>query len=325
MGPIVTSHIERYPNLRYIAQENETLRLLLWHEDSTTSPPDYPMPSRVDHPLIRDDKTRLFLDPWPWLDYMRGIDFSFGNADPRQHRRPARRHAELCARPRHRTLELARYFEIPHREMHRTAARHRRGRPLRRGRLRPDARRPSPSASGRSSTTSSATGSTTSSSPARTRPLRSPGRRGRLPAGGPPQAADERPPGTASDASAWFAESRRASDSARPSTGGTGGTRTGVYAAARRCTSWHRSGTCGFRVCRPRPRRPGVSPDSPQGGCAMRKPLLSLVAVALVAAACGSGRFVERRLRPTTGPAGSTTNRRPRRELPSPRGRRTTT
>lgn len=116
MGPIVASHVERYPNLRYIAQENETLRLLLWREDVYNSPPGYLMPSRVDHPLIRDDKTRLFLDPWPWLEYMRGFDFSFGN----------RIHGNivglLAGTPSYvlahdtRTLELARYFQIPHRE-----------------------------------------------------------------------------------------------------------------------------------------------------------------------------------------------------------------
>jgi hypothetical protein len=116
MAPIVASHVEKYPNLEYIAQENETLRLLLWHEDVFDSPPDYPMPSRVDHPLIRDDKTRLFLDPWPWLEYMRGFEFSFGN----------RIHGNivglLAGTPSYviahdtRTLELARYFQIPHRE-----------------------------------------------------------------------------------------------------------------------------------------------------------------------------------------------------------------
>jgi hypothetical protein len=116
MGPIVASHVERYPNMRYIAQENETLQLLLWGEDVYNSPPDYPMPSRVDHPLIRDDKTRLFLDPWPWLEYLRGFEFSFGN----------RIHGNivslLAGTPSYvlahdtRTLELARYFQIPHRE-----------------------------------------------------------------------------------------------------------------------------------------------------------------------------------------------------------------
>ena len=116
MWPVVTSHVERYPNLRYIAQENETLRLLLWGEDIYKSPPDYPMPSRVDHPLIRDDKTRLFLDPWPWLEYMRSFEFSFGN---RIHGNIV---ALLAGTPSYvlahdtRTLELARYFQIPHRE-----------------------------------------------------------------------------------------------------------------------------------------------------------------------------------------------------------------
>ena len=49
---------------------------------------------------------------------------------------------------------------------------------------------------------------------------------------------------------------------------------------------------------RPRPSRPGVRPTwLPAGGCAMRKPLLSLAVVALVTAACGSRASTQRRLR----------------------------
>lgn len=117
MGPLVTSHTERYPNLRYIPQEIEALKLLLWHEDVYDTPPDSPMPTRLDHPLIRDDKARLFLDPWPWIEYMRGFDFSFGT---RIHGNIV---ALLAGTPGYvlahdtRTLELARYFQIPHREV----------------------------------------------------------------------------------------------------------------------------------------------------------------------------------------------------------------
>jgi hypothetical protein len=115
LGPIVTHHLERYPNFEYIGQDIEALRLLLWGE----SPPDDdgtgPLPSYVAHPLVRDDKSVFFVDPWPWIDHMRATDFVFGT---RIHGSIA---AVLAGTPSvllahdARTFELARYFELPHR------------------------------------------------------------------------------------------------------------------------------------------------------------------------------------------------------------------
>ena len=116
LGPIVSHHLERYPNFEYIGQDIEALRLLLWGE----SPPDDdgtgPLPSYPAHPLVRDDKSVFFVDPWPWIDHMRRTDFVFGT----------RIHGSIAAvlagtpdrparRTMRRTLELARYLEIPHR------------------------------------------------------------------------------------------------------------------------------------------------------------------------------------------------------------------
>ena len=115
LGPIVTNHLERYPNFEYIGQDIEALRLLLWGE----SPPDddgtSPLPSYAAHPLVRDDKSVFFVDPWPWIDHMRRTDFVFGT---RIHGSIA---AVLAGTPSvllthdARTLELARYFELPQR------------------------------------------------------------------------------------------------------------------------------------------------------------------------------------------------------------------
>jgi hypothetical protein len=115
LGPIVTNHLERYPNFEYIGQDIEALRLLLWGE----SPPDddgtSPLPSYAGHPLVRDDKSIFFVDPWPWIDHMRRTDFVFGT---RIHGSIA---AVLAGTPTvllthdARTLELARYLEIPQR------------------------------------------------------------------------------------------------------------------------------------------------------------------------------------------------------------------
>ena len=117
MGPIVTSNMERYPNLEYIAQDKDALRLLLWGYGSKSIKDPSPLPVHLSHPLLRDDRTKFFVDPWPWLDYMRETDFVFGT---RIHGNIT---ALLAGTPGYvfahdsRTLELARYFQIPHREM----------------------------------------------------------------------------------------------------------------------------------------------------------------------------------------------------------------
>ena len=115
MGPILRANMARYPNLEYIAQDLESLELLLWGVPWKRGGPDSPLPVHPLHPLIRDGRTRLFLDPWPWVEYLRAIAASFGS---RIHGSIA---AVLAGTPvvvlphDSRTLELARYFDIPHR------------------------------------------------------------------------------------------------------------------------------------------------------------------------------------------------------------------
>jgi hypothetical protein len=66
---------------------------------------------------LHDDKSVFFVDPWPWLDHMSETDFVFGS---RIHGSIA---AVLSGTPSYllahdaRTLELARYFDLPHRPM----------------------------------------------------------------------------------------------------------------------------------------------------------------------------------------------------------------
>jgi hypothetical protein len=117
MGPIIASHLDKYPNLEYVAQDLDTLRLLMWREGSTTQKEPNAMPFHPSHPLFRDDKTLFFMDPWPWIDHLRDVDFVFGN---RIHGNIA---GLLAGTPSYvlahdtRTLELSRYFDIPHRAM----------------------------------------------------------------------------------------------------------------------------------------------------------------------------------------------------------------
>ena len=115
MGPIVQRHVERYRDLVYIPQDIDTLELLLWGDPVAGVAPDDPRPIHLAHPLFRDDKVRFFLDPPPWFAFLAERDFAFGS---RIHGTIA---ALIAGTPAvvlahdSRTLELARYFDIPHR------------------------------------------------------------------------------------------------------------------------------------------------------------------------------------------------------------------
>jgi len=67
--------------------------------------------------MYRADQVRVYVDPRTWIDDLRGFDFSFGS---RIHGNIA---ALLAGTPAtvlcgdSRTLELCRYFEIPHRRL----------------------------------------------------------------------------------------------------------------------------------------------------------------------------------------------------------------
>ena len=117
MGPIVMSHVERYPNLRYVAQDLGTLEMLLWGDPAPSADGPVKNPVHTTHPLFQQRKVRYYVDPWPWIEDLREADFSFGT---RIHGNIAALLAGTAAyvfAHDSRTLELARYFEIPHRRM----------------------------------------------------------------------------------------------------------------------------------------------------------------------------------------------------------------
>jgi len=115
MGAIVMANLERYPNLTYVAQDRDTLELLVWGEGRSEAAETSDVPIHLSHPLFEEDRTRLYIDPWPWLADLRAADFAFGT---RIHGNIT---ALLAGTPAYvlahdsRTLELARYFDIPHR------------------------------------------------------------------------------------------------------------------------------------------------------------------------------------------------------------------
>jgi len=117
MGSVVMANVERYPNLTYVAQDIATLQLLVWGESAKAAATQASVPVHGSHPLFAGRRARLYVDPWPWIRDLREADFSFGT---RIHGNIA---ALLAGTPAYvfahdsRTLELARYFGIPHRAM----------------------------------------------------------------------------------------------------------------------------------------------------------------------------------------------------------------
>ncbi|KUN77703.1 polysaccharide pyruvyl transferase family protein [Streptomyces griseoruber] len=106
---------ENYPNLRYIGQNLTDARQLHWRDTDSSAGRVREMPTHPDHPMYREDKVRVYIDPVTWIDDLKEFDYSFGS---RIHGNIA---ALLAGTPAtvlafdSRTLELCRYFEIPHR------------------------------------------------------------------------------------------------------------------------------------------------------------------------------------------------------------------
>ncbi|MDR7086547.1 hypothetical protein J2X11_001386 [Aeromicrobium panaciterrae] len=113
MDELSIRHAAKYPHMTYIPQGHDSLEMLLWGVDRRPNKrPD--LPAHTTHPLYRANRMRFFVDPSTWNDYLAEREFSFGT---RIHGNIA---AILAGTPAHvlahdaRTLELARYHEIPH-------------------------------------------------------------------------------------------------------------------------------------------------------------------------------------------------------------------
>ncbi|MFJ2291343.1 polysaccharide pyruvyl transferase family protein [Streptomyces sp. NPDC087894] len=120
LDAIIRQAHERYPNLRFVGQNLLEAQLLHWRETSNPIGAQTSMPTHPSHPMYREGKVRLYVDPATWIDELRAFDFSFGS---RIHGNIAALLAGvpstvLCSDSR--TLELCRYFGIPHRKISET-------------------------------------------------------------------------------------------------------------------------------------------------------------------------------------------------------------
>ena len=134
VAPLVTSHLEHYPNLEYIVQDRVALNLMLWGEDDERAKLTHAMPIHRSHPLFRDDKALCFVDPWPWLRAHALGRLHVRDPHPRQHRGAPRRAAELRPGPRHADAGAGALLRDPASSRDRPAAGHGRGPAVRRRR-----------------------------------------------------------------------------------------------------------------------------------------------------------------------------------------------
>jgi hypothetical protein len=115
LGAFIDRHVARYPHLVHFGQDRSTLELLVEGAVRPKTVESWPrMPIPETHPLLRPGRVRFYIEPWPWIADLAQFDFAFGS---RIHGNLA---ALIAGTPAFalahdaRTLELARYFEIPH-------------------------------------------------------------------------------------------------------------------------------------------------------------------------------------------------------------------
>jgi len=113
MQNIGQRHAEKYRRMIYIPQDDTALELLLWGNDPEPVG-SLRLPQHTGHVLYQENRIRFFVDTVTWMQFLARQDFSFGT----------RIHGNIVAlsagTPAHvlahdaRTLELARYHDIPH-------------------------------------------------------------------------------------------------------------------------------------------------------------------------------------------------------------------
>jgi hypothetical protein len=111
-APFVTRAISDHPNLMYVAQTNEDLATFLWGVDRLQDKRPW-YPTYLAHPLMVQDRARMFLDPRTWIDFLADYEYMVGT---RIHGNVA---ALLGTTPStlvaidKRTWELGEYHDIP--------------------------------------------------------------------------------------------------------------------------------------------------------------------------------------------------------------------
>ena len=110
-------HRRSYRHINYVAQDSRDLRMILQRSWGAQPQDLNTAPITPSDPIFEPNTTSFYLDPHTWIRDMKSVDVAFGT---RIHGNIA---ALLAGRPAFvlahdsRTLELSRYFEIPHRDV----------------------------------------------------------------------------------------------------------------------------------------------------------------------------------------------------------------
>lgn len=105
---------KRFPGLTYVAQDKDDMELMMFGRPILTNKKGDAFPNRIVHPLLLENRTKLFIDPRTWMSMMRRQVLSFGT---RIHGNVI---ALLAGTPAvvvahdSRTLELAQFYRIPY-------------------------------------------------------------------------------------------------------------------------------------------------------------------------------------------------------------------
>jgi hypothetical protein len=110
-------HRRSYRHINYVAQDSRDLRMVLQRNWGAQQQDLNTAPITPSDPIFEPNTTSFYLDPHTWIRDLKNFDVAFGT---RIHGNIA---ALLAGRPAFvlahdsRTLELARYFEIPYRDV----------------------------------------------------------------------------------------------------------------------------------------------------------------------------------------------------------------
>ncbi len=113
MGRVVERASARYPNLVYVAQDADEVRWLVRGGRSRMDPPPG-FPDAPEHRLVTAGRVRAFTHPVPWIRYLARQSFVFGTRIHGNITGLIAGTPSFVLSHDSRTLELARYHEIPH-------------------------------------------------------------------------------------------------------------------------------------------------------------------------------------------------------------------
>ena len=113
-APLIEKATLNYKNLIYIPQEHTDLAMMLWNEERG-KPKDLRIPIHLEHPLYLENRMRFFVDAYPWINYLKEKQFSFGTRIHGNIAAILAKTPALVIAHDSRTLELVEHHGIPYR------------------------------------------------------------------------------------------------------------------------------------------------------------------------------------------------------------------